>query len=385
MRETDHRLTEAKSMPIADVAARLDLSNLRRAGVELVGPCPQCGGSDRFGINTRTGLFQCRKDCGPCAKGDQIALVRHVLGMDFPAALDWLCGPAQGLTDAERAERARKAAKARAENEAIAARERAKSIQRAREIWSLTRDAEGTAVRDYLTRRGIPVDMLPQMPKALRFDPQARYVHPSPGSRGEFEVLHVGPAMVAAVVGPDKRVTAVHRTWLDLDQPKGKMVLPNPHKDGDILPSKKVQGSKKGAIIPLYTPPGATRMVMAEGIETTLSAMIAEPMPRASAYWCGVDLGNMGGRRQGGQGLKYAGIPDMDDTDAWVPPVWVKHLVFVQDGDSDPRLTRAKLEAGLRRAKIINPDLRIQIAHAGEGRDLNDILMQRPDEGGDDA
>lgn len=376
MRESDHRLAEAKATPIADVAARLELSNLRRAGVELVGPCPQCGGRDRFGINTHTGLFQCRKDCGQHAKGDQVALVQHCLGIDFRAALDWLCGPAQGLSDAERAERQRKAEKAKADAATIAARERESSIRRARDIWFAARPAEGTVVRDYLTRRGIIADRLDKIPQTIRFEPDARYMVPLDGPRREYRTLHMGPAMVAAVVDGSGRVTAVHRTWLDLSQPKGKLVLPDPRKDGEFLPSKKVLGSKKGAAIRLWAPRDSTTMVMAEGIETTLSAMISDPLPRPIAYWCGVDLGNMAGRRKlTGKGMKYAGIPDMDDTDAWVPPVWVKHLIFVQDGDSDPKLTRAKLEAGLRRAMVRNPGLRAQIVHAGEGRDLNDILM----------
>ena len=121
-------------------------------------------------------------------------------------------------------------------------------------------------------------------------------------------------------------------------------------------------------------------MIMAEGVETTLSALIAETLPRRHAYWCGVDLGNMAGRMQRGPGLKYAGLPDMDDADAWVPPAWVRRLVFVQDGDSDPKLTRAKLQAGLRRAMIKRPGLRGSIVHAGKGRDLNDILMGQRDE-----
>ncbi|MCU7431697.1 hypothetical protein OC539_25695, partial [Paracoccus denitrificans] len=80
-----------------------------------------------------------------------------------------------------------------------------------------------------------------------------------------------------------------------------------------------------------------------------------------------------------GPGLKYAGLPDMDDSEAWLPPVWVKTLIFVQDGDSDPKLTRSKLLAGLRRAKIKRPGLRGYIVHAGDGRDLNDILMGQRD------
>jgi len=46
MGAADDRLALAKAVPIADVAARLDLAGLRRAGREIVGPCPRCGGDD---------------------------------------------------------------------------------------------------------------------------------------------------------------------------------------------------------------------------------------------------------------------------------------------------------------------------------------------------
>ncbi|MGA0615340.1 DUF7146 domain-containing protein [Paracoccus sp. KR1-242] len=381
MKGEDPRLGEAKTLPMADVVARLELAGLVRTGAELVGPCPQCGGKDRFGINLQTGIFQCRKDCGPHAKGDQVALVQHTLGMDFRGALEWLCGPAEGLTDAEREERRRKAAENRRRQDGIAQKRREDSIRVARDIWFAAGPAEGTAVRDYLTRRGISPELFRTMPQSIRFDPVARYTIPAEGRAGAWETIHTGPAMICAVVDPAGRVTAVHRTWLDLSQPKGKLLLPDPRKPCEILPAKKVLGSKKGGAIRLGFAPSCDTMIMAEGVETTLSAMIAEPAPQASAYWCGVDLGNMAGRMQRGPGLKYAGLPDMDDSEAWLPPEWVKRLVFVQDGDSDPKLTTAKLKAGLRRAMIKRPGLRGSIVHAGEGRDLNDILMGQRDEG----
>jgi len=35
--------------------------NLKRGGSnEHVGPCPRCGGRDRFGVNTRKRVFNCR-------------------------------------------------------------------------------------------------------------------------------------------------------------------------------------------------------------------------------------------------------------------------------------------------------------------------------------
>ena len=44
-----------------------------RGAVERVGPCPKCGGEDRFAINTNKGVWNCR-GCG--VGGDVIELVR---------------------------------------------------------------------------------------------------------------------------------------------------------------------------------------------------------------------------------------------------------------------------------------------------------------------
>ncbi len=62
-----------------------------------------------------------------------------------------------------------------------------------------------------------------------------------------------------------------------------------------------------------------------------------------------------------------------------MPPAWIKRLVFVQDGDSDPKLTRAKLLSGLRRAMALRPGLTAAIVHPGEGIDMNDLLMGAQD------
>lgn len=374
MADLDPRIDIAHAMPMAELVDRLQIAGLVRTGGELVGPCPGCGGKDRFSINPRKGVINCRV-CN--TKGDQIELVRLVLGMSFVDALEWLAGPRQELTPAQLAEQRRRAAEAERRRQEVADAARGRSIRAAREIWFATQPAEGTAVRGYMERRGIDRALLPDLPVTMRFDPAAKYVIPVEGERDRWQTIHVGPAMVAAVVDATGRVTAVHRTWIDLDQPKGKLILPDPRKEGETLPSKKVLGSKKGGSIRLNIQKHATTMIMAEGIETTLSALIAERQPQQAVYWCGVDLGNMSGRRETGPGKKFAGLPDMSDGDAFVPPSWVTRLIFVQDGDSDPRLTRAKLEAGLRRAMIKNPGLKGQIVHAGDGRDLNDILMGR--------
>lgn len=363
--EDDPRPAEALALDIARIADDLGVSGLVRAGRELIGPCPQCGGRDRFSINTAKRVFNCRK-CG--GTGGNIDLVMFVRSCPFPQALEFLVGERQQLTQAEVEDRARRAAENKRRNEARAAHERQQAIAGAREIWRAGQPAEGTSVRGYLTARGIPRDLWPTLPPCLRFHPDLAYVIQIDGRWTE---IHRGPAMLAAIQGPDDRFQGVHRTWIDLDQPKGKPRILDP-RSGEPVKVKKSLGSVKGGAIRLT--PARPTMVMGEGIETTATALIAD-VPSGAGYWAGVSLGNMAGQRMLGPGLKYAGIPDMQDSEAFVPPIRTDRLIFIQDGDSDPRLTLAQLQSGLRRAMARRPGLRGQIVHAGQGVDLNDILM----------
>lgn len=374
MMRDDGRLQEAKAIPILEVADRLGIEGLKPAGRERVGPCPVCGGRDRFGINLDRGVFVCRN----CGGGDAIKLVELVQGLSFKEALAWLVGQTdQSLDPAEAARRAKKRLRDEERREKRANEERIKSIRAAQKVWRAACPAEGTEVTAYLRMRGMPPQLAAHPPKCLRFDPSMRYTVPS-DRRGEYETIHQGPAMIAAVQAPDGTVIGAHRTWLDVKRPKGKAVIVH---DGETMPAKKMLGSKKGGAIRLYTPARFETLVMGEGIETTLSAVAAGAPVATAAFWAGVDLGNMAGRRiLHGEGMKYRGIPDLTDQDAFVPPPWIKRLIFIQDGDSEPKATRAKLLSGLRRAKHFNPALRIQIAHAGDGMDLNDVLMDRGDD-----
>jgi DNA primase len=57
--------------------------------VDRCGPCPQCGGKDRFSINVRKQVFLCRS-CA--ARGNVITLVRFLDGCGFHEALERLTG-----------------------------------------------------------------------------------------------------------------------------------------------------------------------------------------------------------------------------------------------------------------------------------------------------
>lgn len=359
----DPRLDLARAIPIADIAARLPLDTLRREGRELVGPCPACGGKDRFSINPDKGVFFCR---GCDAKGDGLALVRHVLGCDFKAALAHLAGAAVEIDPAEKRRRAEAAARARRKQEEASARYRAQAIADARSIWSRALPIAGTEAETYLARRAI---RLPQFPPALRFIPDYPCVRKI--DRRLVTVFR-GPCMIAAIQGGDGHLAAVHQTWIDLATPKGRAKIDYM---GETYSSKLIRGSKKGGTIRLGGTKGATTMIMGEGIETTLSARVLAPYGPA-LYWAGVDLDNMAGLMRKIAGVQHSGLPDLSDENALRIPPEISRLVLIQDGDSAPKMTRAKLLSCARRAQATRPDLITEIIHPGEGRDLNDALRE---------
>lgn len=82
-------IEQARAVPIESEVARRGGLKLQRRGKELIGPCPRCGGDDRFGVNIIKQVFNCR-GCG--AKGDVIDLVQHIDGIDFIAAATALAG-----------------------------------------------------------------------------------------------------------------------------------------------------------------------------------------------------------------------------------------------------------------------------------------------------
>ena len=358
----DPRLAEAKALPWDQVGGRLGIDGLKRAGRELVGPCPMCGGTDRFSVDPKRGVYNCRH----CGGGDWVRLVEQHERLDFRGALLWLVGDAP--PDPAEAER-RRAAAARAarDRDARSDRERRKAIRLALDVWRQCLPAEGTPVRAYLARRGLDRELLPDLPDDIRFHPDLPY---AVNRSGTWHRIHAGPAMVAAVRKPSGEIGAVHRTWIDAATPSGKPQIVDPE-TGEAQKAKKTLGSVKGGAIRLIAGQRPI-LVMGEGIETTLSARAATG--GHAALWAGVSLSNMSGRRVTGKGMKYAGEPDLEDRDAFVPPPWVRRLIFIQDGDSEPRLTRAQLRAGLARAKSALPHLRVQIVAADEGRDLNDML-----------
>jgi hypothetical protein len=78
----------AKTTPIELEIARRGAKLLGR-GFERCGPCPVCGGRDRFSINLKKQVWNCRG----CSKGgDVLDLVQHLDGVGFKDAVKTLAG-----------------------------------------------------------------------------------------------------------------------------------------------------------------------------------------------------------------------------------------------------------------------------------------------------
>ena len=82
-------IERARAVPIEHEIGRRGIKLQWQSKTEFVGPCPKCGGDDRFAINTKKQLFNCR---GCDVGGDVIQLVEHLDGVDFNTACTRLTG-----------------------------------------------------------------------------------------------------------------------------------------------------------------------------------------------------------------------------------------------------------------------------------------------------
>lgn len=366
-----------------------------RGTVERVGPCPHCGGggprpagkgpSDRFSVNLAKNVFRCRQ-CEPTG-GDVIKLVMFLDGCDFLTACQTLTGmaPPDGRTrsldvaalarlEAERGERR---ARDRAQSEA----HRLRARRRARSLWDAGRPPHGTPAEDYLRLRGLT---LPPH-SLLRFHPEARLF----GERtedGAYPVLHAGPCLYAAIVGPEGRFIGLHQTWIDLSDRDGKARIADPA-TGELAPAKKVRGSHRGGHLDLSRTIDPAVLVIGEGIETTLTIRdewieAGHDLTRVG-FWAALNLENFGGPAEGtvahptlkgpkGRAIRVGSDVPAGGALAGIPiPDSVALLYLLGDGDSDPFTTRITLaRAGRRWAR---PGRQIRTAWPPEGMDFNTL------------
>lgn len=241
------------------------------------------------------------KDHRGIAQGDVIDLVAYLKG--------WSDGPKKGRREALRfladvlglaqltpqqrsADNARSRVRVqRAEKQSL--EELEVKQRRAFDLWckGVPIGGEGAELaRAYLRARGIELEALPAGPRGgdrtpgvLRFFAQHRHT----------ESGRDLPCLVAGCWEPTTaRLLAIHRTWLRHDG-AGK---------ADVEPNRKVWPDFRGLVIPLWRGDSGLSvseadgcglcetLVLAEGIETALSAAIAAPQFRT---WAFISLGNL--------------------------------------------------------------------------------------------
>lgn len=272
-----------------DLAAK---HNLKRIGREWRGACPACGYNNGLTLSEKRGRVLWR--CMSC--GDQAAVGAALLGDAAPVR------------------------SAPAETHEAGEDRRAAALR----LWELAMPAAGTPVENYLRGRGLA---LPKSAASIiRYLPEAK--HPN-NSRL--------PCMVASLVDIDGRPAAIHRTFL----------APGGAGKAKVEPQRMTLGPVRGAAVRLS--PAAGRLVVGEGIETSLAAGIILNLPA----WAAVSAGNMG--------------------DSLRLPPDVREIVIAADNDAPgrdaARRAAARWRAEGRAVRIAMPDR--------EGADFADVLANR--------
>jgi hypothetical protein len=200
-------------------------------------------------------------------------------------------------------------------------RDDAKRTEAALVVWQSAMSADGTLVETYFASRGLH---LPP-PTTLRF--HAGLKHPSGG---------IWPAMVGLVTrGSDGTPLAIHRTFLARDG-AGK---------ARVEPSKMMLGPCRGGAVQLAMP--GDLLMVGEGIETSLTAMLATGHPAWAA-------------------LSTSGLRTLD------LPGAARNVIVLADGD-DPGEAAARDCAW----RWMREGRRVRVARPPQGMDFNDMLVDR--------
>ena len=253
------------------------LAILMRSGIAAYyltrrhGPCPGCGGRDRFRFDDKDGrgTFVCGGG-GDLLAGDGFALLTHVHGWTPAEARRFVAG-VLGLQSGVEAPTRR----VQPPKVALASVDYSEAVHR---VWNAARPLTGDCAGSrYLQGRGLALDSYP----ALRTHPALPYW------LGR-EVIHTGAALVGIAQNVDGPAAGLQRIWLDGND--GKAIIEH---GGEGLPCKKMLsrhvGAMAGAAVRLGEPTEG-RLLVCEGIETGLACRELWP---AWPVWCSLSTSGM--------------------------------------------------------------------------------------------
>jgi putative DNA primase/helicase len=203
----------------------------------------------------------------------------------------------------------------------------ARRIAEARRMWDAALDARATPVPAYFACRGIDNEL----PASLRWVPSLRRPKVFGGGNG--------PAMVALVEHVEHGICGIHRTWIERG-PAGNWC----RRDRAAL------GPIGGGAVRLAAAQSDNWLVVAEGIETTLSVMQACGLPGWAAL-------------------------SADGIESLVLPPQARKVLIAADHDNHGRGERAARTAAQR---WLHEGRKVRIAlPPTPGADFNDVLLGR--------
>ena len=252
------------------------------------GPCPGCGGRDRFRYDDEngSGSWLCG-GAGRIESGDGFGLLSHCYGWTAAECLHRVAD-ALGMREGRELPPVQDRRPERAEPDPA---EVERTRARLNRLWSagvLLGHGDAEPGRRYFDARGLSALVeRADWPHDLRLHPCCPYWAAGPDGRPQR--LAETPALVALVRAPGGEPVGLHTTWLRADG-SGKAELHDAA--GNPLPARKLRliarGAGAGAAVRLY-PPGE-RLAIGEGIETCLAVRVACPdLP----VWSGLTAGGV--------------------------------------------------------------------------------------------
>jgi hypothetical protein len=387
--EWDDWIASARNANPLVVAQQLGATLKRNGANEWAGACLACGGHDRFSVNTRKRLFNCRGAEG----GDTIAMVEHITGCSFIESVEQIAGTprpdrSRDETPEERAARLKRNAERKLGGQRQAEQERRAEAARARadeqavhEVLERAQPIEGTHAEAYM-REGRGLTPSKRLSQDLKFVPDLDYWGAGDNGSGKLVKLAVLPALVAIIRSFDGAIIGIQQTYLDPKEPKRWEPTGSPHNS-----PKKIRGEKRGGMIRLGVM--TEILALAEGWENALAwhqlghALNVENLSLGAA----VDLGNLSGRAtatiQHPTELDRSGrrrrMPHGENPDPNNPgvilPEGVRSVILLGDSDSEIFMTTAKMCVATRR--FLDRGHEVAVHWAPKGLDWNNALFEQ--------
>jgi hypothetical protein len=234
-------IERARQADILSLAERQG-AKLKRTGVsEWAGPCPVCGGKDRFGVNITKQVWNCR---GCSRGGDVIDLAQHAGGETFAEAVAALSG--------ETPAGFKFSARQRDPNDDHDDVRRRRDM--ARGLWAQRKPPAGSIAETYLRKaRG--------------------YGGPLPATLGFLRPFKdYPPSLIAAFAMPEEAEPGVLRAPLDVDAVQLIALRADGSNKAAVEIQKRTIGSPKGMPIAVAPANDLLAISVHEGIEDALSA-----------------------------------------------------------------------------------------------------------------